>query len=123
MKLNTPKFYLAAFMMVMLLFAGKTDVNAQTTSWVFEAGNNSGDRIRIIEQADGRVTVGIYDKASTNYYLASLEKIDYVSSDYTYMRIKSGTTGRMYELDVDWYNDKLTQRTPEGTDIVYWLKQ
>lgn len=123
MKKLSQKLFLAAFMAVMLFFAGRTTAHAQTTTWVFEAGDNSGGKVRLIEYPDGRVTVGLFNAQANNFTLATLEKIDYVSSDYTYMRVKSTGTGRMYEIDVDWYNDKLTQRTPEGGEIVYWLKQ
>lgn len=94
---------------------------AQTTTWLFDAADNSGWMVQIkttgTDHAISQVNLG--KKGDANWGATQIMKIDNYD---TYIRIKSNSTGRVYELNIDWYDGKLTKTVPEGNSTVYWLR-
>lgn len=113
------------FAALLMLFIGITllsNSNAQTTSWTFDAADNSGYMVQV--KTTGRdhavSAVNLAKKGDANWTQTSVQHID----DYdTYIRVKSLATGRVYEIEFDWYDDKLVVTMPEGTTRTYWLRK
>ena len=113
------------FAALMMLFMGITlfsNSNAQTTTWKFDAADNSGWMIQVktigSEQSVSEVNLG--KKGDAAWTKTEIHHID----DYeTYIRVKSQGSGRTYELDFDWYAGKVIMTKPEGTKVTYWLRK
>ncbi|MFK7784526.1 MAG: hypothetical protein AB8B56_05415 [Crocinitomicaceae bacterium] len=113
------------FTALLMLFMGMTlfsKADAQTTSWTFDAGDNSGYMVQV--KTTGRdhavSAVNLAKKGDANWTKTSVQHID----DYdTYIRVKSLASGRVYEIEFDWYDDKLVVTMPEGTTRTYWLRK
>lgn len=95
---------------------------AQSTSYIFDAGDGSGGAIKVIEDAYGITNIHLWQKNTQQWASASIESID-DQGDYTYLRVKSTATNRMYEVYVYWYEDKLYFSLPEGDEKTYWLRK
>ncbi|MFK7784525.1 MAG: hypothetical protein AB8B56_05410 [Crocinitomicaceae bacterium] len=113
------------FTALLMLFMGIAlfnNSNAQTTSWVFDAADNSGFMIQV--KTTGRdhavSAVNLAKKGAANWTNTEVQHID----DYDeYIRVKSIETGRVYELHFDWYDGKVVMTKPEGTKRTYWLRE
>lgn len=113
------------FTALLMLFMGITllsNSNAQTTTWKFDAADNSGFMIQVkttgSEQSVSEVNLG--KKGDAAWTETEIMHID----DYeTYIRVKSKASGRVYELSFDWYNGKAIMTKPEGSETIYWLRQ
>lgn len=111
------------FIAVVVMFLGMgfgSQVFGQTTTWKYEAGDNSGGLIQITTDGSGYVTkVNLATKGATNWTTTTIQSVD----DYQeYIRVKSNGSGRVYELHVYWDYDKVVMVLPEGNEITYWLK-
>ena len=94
---------------------------AQTTTWKYVAGDNSGYMVQIITSGTSHdvTKVEIGKKGDAGWTGTEILKMD----DYeNYIRIKSSKTGRVYELNIDWYDGKLVKTLPDGSKKTFWLK-
>ncbi len=113
------------FTALLMLFMGITlfsNSNAQTTSWVFDAGDNSGGLIQVKTTGREHIVsaVNLATKGAANWNNTEVQHIDEYDE---YIRIKSKVTGRVYELHFEWYEDKVVMTKPEGSKITYWLRK
>lgn len=113
---------------MLMFFLGLGIVNqsyAQTITYIFDAGDNSDQSVRVTTNAVGELMKVEYAKKSlSNWIEASLQTVENdLTSYYSYAVVKSGGTGRVYELNIYYYDDKLTETTPEGKTITYWLRK
>lgn len=96
-------------------------VSAQTTYYTYDAGDNSGYMVQLVVNSDYDVSkVNIGKKGDANW---TSTVIEYSNDNQDYFRVKSSGTGRVYEMSVDWYNDKVVLTLPEGNSITYWLRK
>lgn len=113
------------FTALLILFMGITmfsNSNAQTTTWFYEAGNGSDYRIQIkTTGSDASVSkVNLGKKGDTAWTETEILS----TSDYeSYIRVKSKASGKVYELNIDWYDGKITVTLPNGSQVNYWLKE
>lgn len=112
---------LTALLTLLLGFGMLSNSYAQTTSWIFDAADNSGWMVQIkTTGSDHEITkVNLGKKGDANWGATQILKIGNYDS---YIRIKSSSSGRVYELNIEWYDGKLVMTRPEGNDIVYWLR-
>ncbi|NVK64477.1 MAG: hypothetical protein HWE22_07800 [Flavobacteriales bacterium] len=113
------------FTALLMLFMGITlfsNASAQTTTWKFVAGDNSGFLIQIkTVGSDQEVSeINLAKVGDTGWTRTDIQNSDYYES---YFRVKSSKSGRVYELNVDWYNGKVIMTLPEGNKVTYWLKE
>ncbi len=113
------------FTALLMLFMGITlfsNASAQTTTWKFVAGDNSGFLIQIKTiGSDQEVSeINLAKVGDTGWTRTDIQNSDYYES---YFRVKSSKSGRVYELNVDWYNGKVIMTLPEGNKVTYWLKE
>lgn len=115
-------FKLTALFALLLGFGMFTKGYAQTTTWVFDAADNSGYMIQVktVGSQQSVQTVNLGKKGDAAWTGTDIQQID----DYeTYIRVKSKGTGRIYELNINWYDGKIVLTRPEGTEVVYWLRE
>lgn len=110
-------------LLLMLIGLGMSNQShAQSTKWLFDAADNSGYMIQITtvgsEQAVSKVELG--KKGDAAWGSAEILSMDEYE---TYIRIKSNASGRVYELNINWYDGKVIMSKPEGSDIIYWLRK
>ncbi len=112
----------AALLMLFMGIALFNNSNAQTTSWTFDAADNSGYMVQV--KTTGRdhavSSVNLGKKGDANWTKTEVQHIDEYD---TYIRVKSLGSGRVYELEFSWYDDKLVMIMPEGTKRTYWLRK
>lgn len=113
------------FTALLMLFMGIalfSNSNAQTTTWKFDAADNSGFMIQVkttgMEHEVSSINLG--KKGDAAWTKTEVQHID----DYdTYIRVKSTASGRVYELHFDWYDGKAVMTKPDGTKRTYWLRK
>lgn len=96
---------------------------AQTTTWVFEAADNSGQMARVTTegQADSVIKIEYANKGGA-WINTTLIKVENDPTSYhCYAVVKSGSSGRTYELNIYFYDKKLTETNPEGVTLTYWI--
>ncbi len=113
------------FTALLMLFMGITlfnNSNAQVTSWKFDAADNSGYMIQVKTTGrDHEVSeVNLGKKGDAAWTKTEVQHIDAYD---TYIRVKSLGSGRVYELEFDWYSGKVIMTKPEGTKVTYWLRE
>lgn len=113
---------LFSFLMLLLGLTAMNQSQAQTTTWIFDAGNGNGGAIKVIENGNGISGVSFWQTATSQWASGSILSID-DQGDYSYIRAKSTSSGRIYELYLYWYNDKLVQALPDGGEVTYWLRK
>ncbi len=95
---------------------------AQTTTWIFDAGDGKGGAIKVVENAHAITGLYLWDVSGGKWNSTVIQSID-DQGDYTYARIKSNVTNRTYEVYVYWYDDKMYFSLPEGDEKTYWLRK
>jgi hypothetical protein len=116
------------FVGILMFFLGLGFINqsfAQTTTWVYEAGDNSGHMARITTNSNLELIKLEYTHTSQMKWVeATIQKVENdPTSDHSYVVVKSGTSGRIYEINVYYRGDSMTETAPEGVTLTYWLKK
>ena len=121
--MNTVKTIRIVALLVMLMGLGMSNQShAQTTIWKFDAADNSGAMVQITvvgdDQSVSKVELGKKgDAAWTGTEILSMDEYE------TYIRVKSKGSGRVYELNINWYDGKTVVTRPDGTCVTYWLRK
>jgi hypothetical protein len=109
---------------VLMFFLGLGLFNssyAQTTTWKFKAGDNSGYMAQITSNGEGYITKIELGKVGDAAWTAT--EIISITEDQDYARVKSAGSGRVYELTFYWGEDKMIMTLPEGNTVTYWLSK
>ena len=115
---------LAGFLMFFLGLGLFNQSFSQTTIRVFEAGDNSGQMARVTTDSDGAMIKLEYTHRShMNWVEATIQTVqNYQYPHSTNARVKSNTSGRVYEISIDYESGRLIETTPEGKELSYWIK-
>ncbi len=106
---------------IFFLVLGLVNVSfSQVTEWTYESGSGNGALIKITE-VNNKVSTIQMSRGKGNQWV----KTDILSMNgkVDYIRVKSKSSQRIYELYVHWYEDKLVRVGPDSSKQVFWLKK
>ena len=116
--LTLSKITLSSIMMFILTFGINTQTNAQTTTWLYDAANNSTSAIKIIESSDGALTAYFWQINAKKW-----TKAEVLNEGDSYLRVKSVASGKIYELKVSQDGQKVERIDSAGKTLVHWLRK
>jgi hypothetical protein len=109
---------------ILMFFLGLGSINqsfAQTTTWLYDAADNSGWVVQVTTNSSGTVTKFEFQKkGDAAWQPATIESTNEYANSY---RVKSAGSGKVYGYVIDWANDKMTETSPDGKEVVYWLRK
>ncbi len=94
--------------------------HGQVTEWTYESGKGNGSLIKITEVNNKVSTIKMRKGKGSAW--AQMEILS-MNGKVDYIRVKSKSSQRIYELYVHWYEDKLIRVGPDSSKQVYWLKK
>lgn len=113
-----PKITLTSLFVLILTFGINMQANAQTTTWLYDAADNSGRALKILEKSDGSLTAYFWQLNSKQW-----TKAEILHEGNNYLRVKSVASGKTYELKVSDDAQKVERIDATGKVLVHWLRK
>lgn len=109
-----------SFLLLFALFSARANgADTQSKVWLFDAADNSGELIKITEGDYGVADVYFWAKSKNTWQKSSILSIDI---NQEYIKVKSAD-GLVYELYVDWNDDKVVLVDADKNKTAYWHRK
>ena len=100
-----------------LCSSGSVKLDTVETVKMYTAGTNTNDRIKIVEGGYGISEVFFFRSTDTCWVKANILSIDTIQE---YLKVELIGTNEIFELFIEWNNDKMTAVDSEKRKVIYW---
>lgn len=107
------------FLSSFLFFSFQMDQIKMEREKVFKPSNNSDNRIKIVEGEFGISEVYFFRNRDKSWVLTDIISIDTIQE---YLKVQPLGTKEIFELFVDWDNDKMVVVNNQNDKVIYWLE-
>lgn len=104
---------LILFTFLIIAFAGK----AKTDRIIYKAGDNSGRKILIVKSENGieDIYYGHHNESLIRFEILFIDILQ------EYLKVKLPNSQAVWEIKIDWQNDKVVLKLESGEQVNYWL--
>jgi hypothetical protein len=107
---------LSCLLLFVVLVGKATHHETQAKVWLYDAADNSGALIKITEGEYGVADVYFWESENGTWKKLKIMSIDI---NQEYIKVKS-TAGIVYELFIDWKDDKIILVDANKKEVAYW---
>lgn len=104
----------------LLCSSAALELDKVETAKIYVSGNNTNDRIKIIEGQYGISEIYFFRKNDTRWMKTTILAIDTIQE---YLKVKLTGTNEVFELFIELNTDKMTTVDSQKRKIIYWLKR
>lgn len=103
-----------------LCSSNASELDKVETVKIYASGNNTNDRIKIIEGEYGISQIYFFRKNDTHWIHAEILSIDTIQE---YLKVRLKGTHEIFELFIEWNSDKMIAIDAHKIKVIYWLKK